>query len=90
MLKILGIIDLIAGIGFLLTKMGMPEGTALFFVFLVLAKGIIFIKNPVSWLDIIASFFILLFFIFPALSFLGFAALISAIWLLQKGLFSLI
>jgi len=82
---ILGLLDILAACSFLFLKFGFMESFAVFFMFFLIIKGVLFIKNIVSILDIVCGVFLILayFDVFNIVSWICF------VWLLQKGVFSL-
>ncbi|MBU1204031.1 MAG: hypothetical protein KKG60_03115 [Nanoarchaeota archaeon] len=86
MLKIFGFLDLITGVSVLLTKVGLGREIVIFCSLVVLVKSLVFIKSPVSWADIVSVFII-----FAAIGgWFWIGTWIAAIWLIQKGVFSLV
>jgi hypothetical protein len=84
-LKALGILDFLAGISLVFLKFGLLENIALILGIYLIVKSIIFIKSLASIFDLISGILIVLaahgmFFPFTWL---------VAVWLLQKGIFSL-
>ena len=88
--KFLGILDILAGAFFWLFAFFnfIPESFILIAAFYLLAKGVAFLisKDVASILDIIAAiiFFLVLSFTLP-----GWLVIITTLYLVQKGVFSL-
>jgi hypothetical protein len=84
-LIILGVVDLLAAASFLFLKFGFLEHLAVFFMFFLIVKGLIFIKSFASIVDIICGVFLIMayFGIYNIITWICFA------WLLQKGFISL-
>ncbi len=89
--KIFGILDLIAGISFWLSIMFkiIPQGFLILLAFYLIAKGTAFLisKDVASILDIIAGIIIFLSF---SLQLPTMIVTIVTVYLLQKGVFSLL
>ena len=81
---LLGLLDLLAGASFLLLKFDI-NFFPIFFASLLVIKGIAFIKNIVSVVDLICG--LLFFYALYSGSFLIFMYL-AVVWLIQKGVFS--
>jgi len=84
-LKLLGLIDLLAAIGLVMLKYDMFQTFALVLGLLVLIKAIMFFGSFISFIDI-ACFLVIILASFGVFNFISW---IAAIWLLQKGFFSL-
>jgi len=85
LILLLGILDILAGISLLLLKFSMGYTIAAFFTIYLLVKGVAFITNWTSWVDltVVAIFILALFGNFNLLTY------VAVVWLLQKGIFSL-
>lgn len=85
LLKILGLLDLIAGITLFVMKFGIGRKLSLILGILLLIKGVLFITTLASIPDLITGI------IMVVASYGNFHMiyLLFALWLLQKGLFSL-
>ncbi len=84
--KILGIVDLLAALSILLLKFNItPKIMVLTLAAYLIIKGVIFIKSLTSWADIAAGIIMILAF-YGWFNILTWAA---AVWLTQKGLISL-
>lgn len=91
MIKILGVLDVIASFMLFLSpfNLAIPSGVILMFSIYLFLKGVLFIKNPASWIDLICA--VLLVSAFYSLFALPKTLLfILGFILLQKGFFSLI
>lgn len=84
LLKLFGLLDIIAGIGFALTYFGVLERVAIGLAVFVILKGIVFFADISSFIDIIAGIFLL----FSAFGTTTIFSIILALWLFQKGFFS--
>ena len=84
-LKLLGLIDLLAAIGLVMLKYDIFQTFALVLGLLVLIKAIMFFGSVISFADI-ACFLIIILAFFGVFNFISW---IAAIWLFQKGFFSL-
>lgn len=82
---ILGLVDLLAAASFLFLKYGFLENWAVFFMFFLIVKGLVFIKSFVSVFDVVCGVFLIMayFGIYNVMTWICF------VWLLQKGIFSL-
>ncbi len=91
MIKILGILDVITAIIMFAMpfNFGIPASVIFVFAVYLLVKGVIFITNPMSWIDLAIAVILLLnyhsIFALPRT-----AMFILAFIILQKGLFSLL
>lgn len=87
--QILGALDILAGISFLLFYFNILAGIALFFGYFLIVKGIIFLLTAdfASSIDVIVGILVVVFFYVNLPNFL---LLIFAAWVIQKGLFSFI
>ena len=84
MIYLLGLLDILSGISLVLLRFQLLESIAWFFVVYLTIKGLMFLPDISSFLDLFASLFILL-------AILGYYPLVSwlfVIWLLQKGFVS--
>ncbi|MGM5488259.1 MAG: hypothetical protein ACQESG_04890 [Nanobdellota archaeon] len=88
MLKILGVIDLLVGTIVLFWAL-FPGQLLLYISVYLLLKGFLFalFGDPLSWLDVLAGLYVLL--LGFEISF-GIVTILCVIYLLQKGLFSLL
>lgn len=84
--KILGIVDLLAGLSLILLKFNLLKQFALIVGLVLLIKSLMFLGNIASFIDIIAVAVIVLAFF----GVYGIVSWISVVWLVQKGLFSLL
>ncbi len=85
MLKLLGFLDLVAAVFFILAQWGIGLSVAPFLAFYVIAKSLLFFGDWASFIDLFAGVYMLLviYDIHSAFS------LIFILWLLQKSIFSL-
>jgi len=86
MLWVLGFMDILSALSFVLLKFEMFETLAVVCIFYLILKGLLFFKSFVSILDIVCG-------IVLALAYFGsfpFLWWVCALWLLQKGIFSII
>jgi len=86
LVKFLGLLDIIAGFIILILKFGFFQEVGLIFALYLALKGLIFIKDISSVIDIITAVFLFL----AAINFYFSFTWIFSIWLFQKGIFSLI
>ncbi len=86
MLKLFGLLDLLAAMSFTALLMGLGKGIALFFACYLLIKSIVFIKDLSSMVDIAAAVSMLLVVAGVEHRF----AWLFVLWLFQKGFFSVI
>jgi hypothetical protein len=88
MARFLGFIDILAGIIFVASSYGLdaPRGLVLSIGIILILKGVLFISNFFSWIDIAVGV-ILIFGLVTSLP--SFSPLIIAAFLGLKGLFSL-
>jgi|GEM_PF-1879643 hypothetical protein len=91
MIKILGILDIITAIIMFTMpfKLGIPSSVIFVFAVYLLVKAVIFITNPMSWIDLAVAVILLLgyhsVFVLPRT-----AMFVLAFIILQKGLFSML
>ena len=85
-LKLLGIFDILAGISLILLNVNLPlmKFVWIFAIYLII-KGIVFIKDIGSLIDLVAGIFIIL----AIYNILTSFSWIFVIWLIGKGFFSL-
>ena len=86
LIQILGILDIISGLVIILMKFGLFKEVGLILSILLAIKAIIFIKDISSVLDLITA----VFFFLAAIGIYFSFSWVFAIWLFQKGFFSLI
>ena len=86
MLKLLGLLDLCTAFFFMLAQWDVTLGLASFFGILFILKSLIFIRDWASIIDLISGtyLFFVIYDIHTSLS------LIFILWMIQKGIFSLI
>lgn len=86
MLKLLGFLDLVAAVFFILVQWDIGLGIASFFAFYIIIKSLLFFGDWASFIDLFSGAYMLLviYDIHSAFS------LIFIIWLLQKSIFSLV
>ena len=85
LVKILGLMDLLAALAYALVKYSLiSQSVAAVLVLVVLVKSIIFLKDVSSMIDMAAALFLLL----AIYGMLPSAAIFAALWLLQKSIFS--
>lgn len=84
--KVFGIMDLLASISFILISFGWFKGFAVFMAVYLVLKGIIFFSDIASWLDMASGVYLFLIFlgVSPALS------IVCILWLLQKAIISIL
>ncbi len=85
-LKLFGILDIIAGVVLALTYFGIGDGAGVFFGIYLIGKGLMFINNIVSIIDIIAGVALLITVFYGESVFIW----IFVLWLIQKGFFSVL
>jgi len=85
MIWLLGILDILSGIMMILLKY-FSFDFAWIFIFYLGIKSLIFIKSIVSIIDLIA----VLFFILAMFGIHNIITLIFAVWIVQKGFFSML
>lgn len=90
MIKILGVLDMISSIAIILIpfKISIPYIT-IFAAIYLMVKALIFITDPVSWLDLTASIALFLYY-FSLFTMPRIPSFILAFIVFQKGLFSLL
>ena len=83
--KLFGLIDLLGAVIFILLQWGIGVKIGIFIAAYLIIKSLIFMRDPASWIDLIAGVYLLLvlFNIHSAFS------VIFIIWLGQKAFFSL-
>ena len=84
--KFLGILDIIAGLVLLAFRFGFGKTLVLIFSIYLIIKAVIFFKDPGSWIDAIAAAFMII-------AYFGnyyFFVWIFSLWLIGKGVYSLI
>ena len=85
MIKVLGILDIISAVVMILLNY-YSFGFAWIFALYLGIKSLIFIKSIVSIIDLVA----VLFFVLAMFGIHNIITLIFAVWILQKGFFSLL
>jgi len=85
-MKFFGILDILAGIVIILLKFGFMENIGILLALYLGLKGIFFINNLASIIDLITAVFLLM----AALDIYFSFTWIFSLWLFQKGFFSLI
>lgn len=86
LLKFLGLLDILSAVVILILKFGFFVDFGLLLAIFLALKSIIFIKDVASIIDLITA----VFFFLAAIGYYFSFTWIFAVWLLQKGLFSLI
>ncbi len=84
-LKLLGIMDIIAAIAMVLAHYGLGLSFGLVFAIYLLIKGVAFLPSFVSIMDLICGLFLFLSLVDVNFFFYW----VFVLWLLQKGFFSL-
>ena len=84
--KVLGLIDFVAGVLIILSLMGITPAFGWFIAAFLLIKSIIFLKEVTSIIDLLAVIFLVLALYGVNTPFTW----IFALWLMQKGFFSII
>ncbi|MBS3151432.1 hypothetical protein J4443_03585 [Candidatus Woesearchaeota archaeon] len=86
MLKLLGILDLAAAFFFVLAQWDIGLGIASFFAGYIIIKSLLFLGDFASLIDLLSGIymFLVIYDVHSAFS------LIFVLWLLQKGIFSLL
>lgn len=83
--QLFGILDVLAALSVVLLKFKIFSVMALALGLYLIIKGLIFIKSVISWIDLACGIIIII-------SYIGFFSILSwivALWLVQKGVFSL-
>ena len=83
--QLFGILDVLAALSVVLLKLDIFVWISLFLGVYLIIKSLIFFKSVASWIDLICGIVIIV-------SFFGFFSVLSwvvALWLAQKGFFSL-
>ena len=86
LIRILGLLDMICGIVILILKFGYFQNLGIILSFFLALKSIIFIKDIASVIDLISA----VFFFLAANGYYFNFTWIFALWLIQKGLFSIV
>lgn len=86
MIKLLGVIDLLAAIVFILVQWDIGVKIGVIAAVYLIVKSLIFISDFTSWIDLIAGIYLVLVLLGINSTF----SFIFALWLLQKGIFSLL
>ena len=86
LMQLLGLLDILSGLIIIILKFGVFPELGLFLSIFLGIKSLIFIKDIASVLDLITAVFLCL----AALGFYFSFTWIFSIWLLQKGLITLI
>ena len=86
-LKLFGLLDLVAATSLFFLISGIGEVFAITFAFYLLIKGLFFLPDFSSFLDLFSGFYIALFILGISFSFFSWFFII---WLAQKGIFSLL
>ena len=84
--KILGLVDIISGIALGLAYFGLFEQMAFICGLYLFIKGIIFFGGFASWIDILTA----IVFLMIVYGIQGLWVFIFVVWLVQKGIFSLL
>ena len=85
-LKLLGFLDVTAGLSFLFLPHDTLQGISFFFGMYLILKGLIFFRSFVSLLDMVCGGVMLLALVIPLPSLF----LLFALWPIQKGLVTLL
>ena len=85
MIKLLGVIDLITAIFYILAVYNIGINIALVLAVILMVKALLFIKSWSSWVDLIVGgyLFLIIYDVSTIFAFIGF------VWLIQKSFFSL-
>lgn len=83
-IRLLGFMDLFAGITLFLMKFQIVESLGLILGLFILAKALVFISDVVSVMDLLAAFALIL----ASQGHYYFLTWIFVLWLMQKGFFS--
>ncbi|MAF35614.1 hypothetical protein CL622_00670 [archaeon] len=86
MLKLFGVIDILAALATVGTLFGITSPYVLILVAILLLKSVPFIPDVASIIDVICTFILVL----GILGFSSFFGWIAVVWFTQKGLFSFI
>jgi len=86
-LKLFGLLDLMAAGALLFLIFGVGEVFAITLAIYLFIKGLFFLPDPSSFLDLLGGFYIAIFILGIGFSFLNWFFII---WLAQKGVFSLL
>jgi len=84
--KLLGLIDLLAAVFIILLRFNIGSKIALIIALMLLVKSVIFLTSFVSFVDIVSGVFLLL----AVYGYYYFFTWIFALWLFQKGMISLL
>ena len=86
MLKLLGLLDLVAAVFLVLAQWDIGLGIASFFAFYIIIKSLLFLGDFASMIDLLSGIymFLVIYDVHSAFS------LIFVLWLLQKSFFSLL
>lgn len=84
-IKLLGILDLLAGITLVSVNFGYLDKLSLFFGVLLILKGFFYLKSFVSSLDILSGIVIFI----AVYGYFNIITWLVVIFLIQKGIFSL-
>jgi len=86
LMKLFGLIDIMAALLFVLLKYSIGESVVWYVIAFLVIKSLMFIKNFVSYFDLASSVFLVLavFNVYTAFTW------IAMLWLLQKGFFSML
>ncbi len=86
MLRIFGVLDIIAAISLVFVSWGFGNNVALIFAVYLIIKGLLFLTSFISWLDLMMGVVIIL----AVFGYVGIISWISFVLLIQKGFFSLL
>ena len=86
LLKLFGLIDIVAALLFVLLKYSIGESIVWYVIAFLVVKSLMFLRNFVSYLDLVSSVFLVLavFNVYTAFTW------VAMLWLLQKGFFSIL
>ena len=85
-IRLFGIIDILAALSFLLILVDVGKTVALIIVTIILIKSIVFFSSLASIIDMVA----IIFFVLALFGFFSVFTWLSALWLLQKGIMSVV
>jgi len=84
MIKVFGLLDLLTGMTLIFMYFNLLKVVGAILAIYLIIKGLLFIKNVVSIVDIICGILIL----FASLGYFYYLHWVVVVWMIQKGIFS--
>ena len=84
--KLFGLLDFVTGLTLIFMYFNLLKVVGSILAIYLIIKGLLFIKNIVSMIDIICGIFIL----FASLGYFYYLDWVVVVWMIQKGVFSVL